>query len=263
MKKGSKLLSLIALLLTLAMTLCSCDFAEIGGFLDELFGIMEEIEGELDNQLGGGGNTVNIPSADLDSIPECDGLMERLAVIRAEAEDVADRIREFGDEDVGDPTAELDKLEGRLDTISRLSRKYGEDIPAILAFREQAAARLEEIDTADDRIADCEARLSELTDRMTELAARLTAHRKEAAAGLGEQVQEALSFLDMPKVRFEVAVTPLGTFGGEGADEVEFLTPKGDDQGNSYSAPTAPRPQMNRNQDVAGFTDISSDDIPF
>ena len=47
------------------------------------------------------------------------------------------------------------------------------------------------------------------------------------------------------------------------ADEVEFLTPKGDDQGNSYSAPTAPRPQMNRNQDVAGFTDISSDDIPF
>ena len=47
------------------------------------------------------------------------------------------------------------------------------------------------------------------------------------------------------------------------ADEVEFLTPEGDDQGNSYSAPTAPRPQQNRNQDVAGFTDISSDDIPF
>ena len=47
------------------------------------------------------------------------------------------------------------------------------------------------------------------------------------------------------------------------ADEVEFLTPKGDDQGNSYSAPTAPRPQGNRKEDVAGFTDISSDDIPF
>ena len=47
------------------------------------------------------------------------------------------------------------------------------------------------------------------------------------------------------------------------ADEVEFLTPKGDDQGSTYSAPTAPRPQQNRNQDVAGFTDISSDDIPF
>ena len=156
-------------------------------------------------------------------IPECDGLLERLSAIRAEAEDIAERIREFGDEDVGDPTAELDKLEGRLDTITKLSRKYGEDIPAILAFREQAAARLEEIDTADDRIADYRVELAALTQRLTELAARLTAHRREAAARLGEEVLQSLIFLDMPKVRFEVAVTPLGGFGGDGADEVEFL----------------------------------------
>ncbi len=155
-------------------------------------------------------------------IPECDGLMDRIAAIRAEAEDIADRVRDFGDEDVGDPTAELDRLEGRLDTIAKLSRKYGEDIPAILAFRDKAAARLEEIDTADDRIADYEAELAILTTRLTELAARLTAHRRKAAADLGAQVQEALTFLDMPKVRFEVAVTPLGNFGGEGADDVEF-----------------------------------------
>ena len=156
-------------------------------------------------------------------IPECDGLMERLGVIRAEAEDIAERIREFGDEDVGDPTAELDKLEGRLDTITKLSRKYGEDIPAILAFRAAAAARLEEIDTADDRVAEYEAELSVLTEKLTALAARLTAHRREAAARLGEEVQRSLAFLDMPKVQFEVAVTPLQTFGAEGADEVEFL----------------------------------------
>ena len=156
-------------------------------------------------------------------IPECDGLMERIAAIRAEAEDIAERVREFGDEDVGDPTAELDKLEGRLDLITKLSRKYGEDIPAILAFREAAAARLEEIDTSADRIADLEVELSALHVRLEALAGRLTAHRREAAARLGAEVQQSLAFLDMPKVRFEVAVTPLGTFGGDGADEVEFL----------------------------------------
>ena len=44
------------------------------------------------------------------------------------------------------------------------------------------------------------------------------------------------------------------------ADEVEFLTPKAaDDSGSGYSAP---RPQANP-QDLAGFTDISSDDLPF
>ena len=47
------------------------------------------------------------------------------------------------------------------------------------------------------------------------------------------------------------------------ADEVEFLTPRGEDQGSSYSAPANHRPQQSRSQDVAGFTDISSDDIPF
>ncbi len=156
-------------------------------------------------------------------IPACDGLMERIHTIRAEAEDIADEIRAFADEDVGDPTAELDKLEGRLDTISKLSRKYGESIPAILAFRERAAARLEEIDTADDRIAAHEATLKRLTATLSDLAAKLTAHRRAAAAELGRQVQESLAFLDMPKVRFEVAVTPLGTYGANGADEVEFL----------------------------------------
>ena len=156
-------------------------------------------------------------------IPECDGLMERIATIRAEAEDIADSIRGFGDEDVGDPTAELDKLEGRLDTITKLSRKYGEDIPAILAFREQAAARLTEIDTADERIEELEQEEERICKRLADRAHELTAIRKTAAKALSEAVQESLAFLDMPKVRFEVAVTPLGTFGGNGADDVEFL----------------------------------------
>ena len=41
------------------------------------------------------------------------------------------------------------------------------------------------------------------------------------------------------------------------ADEVEFLTPRGQDEGGS-----APR-QFAAPQDLAGFTDIQSDDIPF
>ena len=47
------------------------------------------------------------------------------------------------------------------------------------------------------------------------------------------------------------------------ADEVEFLSPKGPEDGSAnYSAP---RPQQSHgsSQDMAGFNDISSDDIPF
>ena len=44
------------------------------------------------------------------------------------------------------------------------------------------------------------------------------------------------------------------------ADEVEFLTPKSAD--DSQSGYSAPRPQASA-QDLAGFTDINSDDLPF
>ena len=43
------------------------------------------------------------------------------------------------------------------------------------------------------------------------------------------------------------------------ADEVEFLTPRSQDSGSGYSAP---RPQATP-QDLAGFSDIQSDDLPF
>ena len=44
------------------------------------------------------------------------------------------------------------------------------------------------------------------------------------------------------------------------ADEVEFLTPRSQDEGSGYSAPSQNNAAP---QDLAGFTDIQSDDIPF
>ena len=44
------------------------------------------------------------------------------------------------------------------------------------------------------------------------------------------------------------------------ADEVEFLTPRSQDEGSGDSAP---RQNNAAPQDLAGFTDIQSDDIPF
>ena len=156
-------------------------------------------------------------------IPECDELAERISALRAEAEDIAERVRDFADEDVGDPTAELDKLEGRLEQISRMKRKYGEDVAAVLAFREEASARLHEIDVADDLIDGLTAEEGAIAARMTQKAEEITRCRRSAAEALSAAVGEALAFLDMPKVRFCVAVTPTEGFTPDGMDNVEFL----------------------------------------
>ncbi len=46
------------------------------------------------------------------------------------------------------------------------------------------------------------------------------------------------------------------------ADEVEFLSPRGQDEGGGSTAP-AQRQSSADPQDLAGFTDIQADDIPF
>lgn len=163
----------------------------------------------------------------LNVIPECEGVIERLTQLKYELVDISDSIRSFvGDSDFDadtDVTALIDKLEGRLDTIHRLGRKYGADISEILAFRENAARRLEEIDSADERIAEYTVQLKNMEKVLTEVAQRLSQSRRSAAIELSEKVRESLAFLDMPKVKFEISVKPARDFLGDGADDVEFL----------------------------------------
>ena len=148
-------------------------------------------------------------------LPEAEELAARAESLRLEAEDIADRTRALTDGDAVDATAELDRLEGRLDTIQRLGRKYGAGVDAILAFRADAAERLAGLDTADDRIAACEEQEKRLREQLDGLSAVLTRMRTAAA-------QELAAFLDMPRVRFEVSLRRLDKPGADGADDAEF-----------------------------------------
>ncbi|MBQ9161960.1 MAG: DNA repair protein RecN [Clostridia bacterium] len=165
--------------------------------------------------------------AELDVIPECESVIERLTQLKYELIDISETIISFvGDDDFdvsADSTAIIDKIEGRLDTINRLSRKYGADIAEILAFRERAAQRLDEIDSADERIAEYTKNIKRAEAELGVVGGKLTARRRSAAVELAEKIRESLTFLDMPKVRFEISVKPTGRFNADGVDDVEFL----------------------------------------
>lgn len=156
-------------------------------------------------------------------IPECEPLLERISAMKYEAEDIAEHLRDLCDDDMQDPTAELDRIESRLDIMSRLGRKYGEGVAEILAFREKAAARLLEIDTADERIQELALREKELLPKLQDAADMLTQTRISAADMLSSAVQESLAFLDMPKVQFKIALHHSSDFTPYGMDDVEFM----------------------------------------
>lgn len=162
-------------------------------------------------------------------IPEAEELSARLEAVTYEIEDVALTVEAFADRSNDDPTKLLDKLESRLEEISRLERKFGDTIPEVLAYLEKAQNELEAIETSEERLADCIAEREALLPLLSAQAAELSERRSDAASSLEKRIIEELSYLDMKGISFCAGVkcrpeTPAGNeFARRGVDDVEFL----------------------------------------
>ncbi len=160
---------------------------------------------------------------------DADSLISRLDSVLSELEDIALTVDALRDSDTDDPTAELDRVETRLDAISKIQRKYGDTVPEVLAFLERAQGELEAAITSEDRLCELKAQLDELMPELEKSAATLTEKRREAAKRLEERIVSELSYLDMGGVSFKVGFANekgvgSGTeYGKRGVDVVELL----------------------------------------
>ena len=155
-------------------------------------------------------------------VPDAAEASEKLMSMRYEVEDIANTARDLAEDTEGDPTEALNRVEGRLDTVTKLRRKYGEDIPAILAFRAEAAKKLDGLEHSDEEEMRLTKEIAMLEREVRGLAATLHEARVRSAKALGKQAQDGLAFLDMPSVRCEIAVKTSESFGATGNDDIEF-----------------------------------------
>lgn len=152
-------------------------------------------------------------------------LAEKLSALRCAADDAAECLRDMSRELDFSP-GELDQIEGRLDIIYRLKKKYGSTVAEMLDYLERSRRELDQIQYADDTIVRLTAELEKERACAREKGAALTAARKKAAGKLQKRVQEELRQLDMPKVRFETEFLPSEGEDGmdaSGMDKVQFL----------------------------------------
>lgn len=149
-------------------------------------------------------------------------LTERLENAMSEVEDIAECVLAFADDDREDPTARIDRIEERLEGISKLKRKYGGSVAEVLAFRARAAEELEAIEGSDELLAKLEREEKETKTQAQKSANLLTVARREAAEQIRREVTDALVFLDMPRVSFAVSIEPTA-MGDSGADNIEFM----------------------------------------
>ncbi|MGX6740440.1 DNA repair protein RecN [Streptomyces xantholiticus] len=166
--------------------------------------------------------------------PALAALADRIGEISILLGDVAGELAGYADNLDADPLR-LAAVEERRAALTQLTRKYGENIAAVLAWAEQGAARLTELDGDDDRIGELTAERDALRDELSGLAQALTDARTEAAARFAEAVTEELASLAMPHARVSFAIRqtedPDGVevggrpvaYGPYGVDEVELL----------------------------------------
>lgn len=157
--------------------------------------------------------------------PELQELAQQLEDVRCQADDLAEQIR-YLSRDYDFSPEELDQIEGRLDQLYRLKKKYGPTVEDMLAYLEQSQAELTQIQDADDTRLYLQGKLDKAMTAARRRAKELSEVRKKAAEQLQTRVQDELCQLDMPKVRFLVEFRPKSGDPGldeSGGDEIQFL----------------------------------------
>jgi DNA repair protein RecN (Recombination protein N) len=167
--------------------------------------------------------------------PQQDKLAERAQSSLEELTDLAAVLRDYL-ENVEFNPQRLDQVEERLNLIQTLKRKYGEDIPAILRFADQAKQQLDSIIHVSERIAELENDEGLHLIRLGRIGESLSARRREAATKLETALETELMDLSMAGAKFKVdfSMHPLDdgvilsdgrkvAFDSTGLEHVEFL----------------------------------------
>ena len=149
-----------------------------------------------------------------------EALHEKVADLMYQVQDAAEEVRNARD-DLSYSDRELDEIEGRLDVIHRLRRKYGATCADILEYLERAKRELDEIEFADDHLERLKRKCDKAEKEAWDAAKDLRKSRQKAAKALAERILEELAQLDMPRVQFSCEFTEL-ELTANGADAVEF-----------------------------------------
>jgi len=149
--------------------------------------------------------------------------VQQLTSARAIVDDLSDSLRDYAQGIQASPER-LAEIEDRLVTLDRLKRKYGTTIAEVIAFGEDVARKLAEVEDRDEILKQLRADLADARNKYATVARSLSSQRQSAADKLARLAERQINDLAM-KVQFEVVVTPQiseSGWGSHGWDEVEY-----------------------------------------
>jgi DNA repair protein RecN (Recombination protein N) len=159
---------------------------------------------------------------------------QQLASARATLSDVAASLRDYA-EGINASPERLAEIEDRLALLDRLKRKYGKTVAEVIAFGEDVARKLAEVEDRDEILKALRAALDQASAEYKKAASVLSAERHAAAQKLAKLAEAHINSLAM-KSRFSVSVTPaeLGASNASGSKDAKAHESK-DAKGHDFS----------------------------
>ena len=195
--------------------------SQAGALVEQAQRIVEALEGDSGNALGALG-LAGRALASLEKVDPAaaewrellDGAYTNLSELSRLANDYAGSVQE-------DPER-LASVERRRDVLFRLTGKYGASLEAVLTARDEAAAELDLLDTADTDLRSLAARRASAESALQAAGDALSTRRREAAERLTRAVNRLLPRLGLPGGKLSVLLTPLPEPGAQGSESVQF-----------------------------------------
>jgi len=133
---------------------------------------------------------------------------ERVAELGYQVEDVAEELRRYLGR-VESDDHRLEEVEARLDTLTRLKRKYGETLSDVIAKFEAIEGALSNLDNLGTEIDALDQRLEARHVRLEEAVRKLHDQRQGAAADLSDEMARQLEALRMAGTQFAIAFSTI------------------------------------------------------
>jgi len=149
-------------------------------------------------------------------------IADQLRELGVQAREISGQLASLISDLESDSELSLDEIQDRRAVLNTLMRRYGPTLADVIAYRESAGARLLDLDTSEDQIAELVAGLDAKEAQVRAMAATVTQLRTAAASRLEQAVTAELQALAMPGSSLVVQLTQV-ELGPHGADSVAIL----------------------------------------
>jgi DNA repair protein RecN (Recombination protein N) len=207
------------------------------------FNLLYEVEESASARLGAAAKHLEELSRFDESFKEAFGQLESA---RITVEDVATTLRDFADHMDASPDR-LAEVEDRLAVLDKLRRKYGKSLEDVLAFEQEIAGKLSDIENKDEVLAALRKELAAASANYLNEARSLSKRRYEIARKLEKTVEGEINDLAM-KAKFKIEVA--------GSDEEANWTASGFDR-VVYLISTNPGEPMGPIEQIASGGELS------